>query len=111
MMQTSGGRGGSDAHETTRAEPLVVALACGDVEWRGWAGVGVLDGKVRFGVRGGREAVVVREMRRWVGEVVAGVGRKKKGRVETEDGREERDVILEEVWREVVEKSWGGERK
>jgi ATP-dependent RNA helicase DHX29 len=69
LMQTR--NGGYDAHETTCIQSFVVALLCGDAEWRLYSGVMNVDGnRIRFALPDWRGVVVVKALRKRVREIV-----------------------------------------
>lgn len=69
LMQTR--NGGYDAHETTCVQSFVVALLCGDAEWRLWSGVMSVDGnRIRFALPDWRYLVAVKALRRRVRDIV-----------------------------------------
>lgn len=69
LMQTR--NGGYDAHETTAVKSLVVALLCGDAEWKLFSGVMCLDGnRIKFAGGDWRGVIVLKTLRKRVGEIV-----------------------------------------
>ncbi|KAF8245381.1 P-loop containing nucleoside triphosphate hydrolase protein [Wilcoxina mikolae CBS 423.85] len=71
IMQTGGARKTFDAHETGHVDELVVALLCGDVEWKMYPGIAAVDGnRIRFAFQDWKSLIAVKVLRRRIGEVL-----------------------------------------
>ncbi|KAI5776100.1 P-loop containing nucleoside triphosphate hydrolase protein [Geopyxis carbonaria] len=69
LMQSRGY--GFDAQETSRVDAVVVALVCGEVEWRLWPGVQNIDGnRVRFSMADWRALMAVKMLRSRVRDII-----------------------------------------
>ena len=71
IMQSGSGKA-YHAHETSPVEAFAVALACGEAEFRMYAGVVLLDGhRFKFKVDGWRQMLALKVLRAKVVEMVA----------------------------------------
>lgn len=98
-----------DAHETSYADDVAVALLCGDADWKMYAGVQTVDGhRVKFAYSGWKSLLAVKILRGRMRAVTnAALSRSKSG---SENGNGDSGIAGNmgnaerwmEIWREVV---------
>ena len=99
-MQSGSGKA-YNAHETSPVEAFAIALACGDAEFRMYAGVVLLDGhRFKFKVDGWRQMLALKVLRAKVVEMLAGM-MKTPGREMGEHG------FWWDIWRKVFVRGRG----
>ncbi|KAF8445365.1 P-loop containing nucleoside triphosphate hydrolase protein [Terfezia claveryi] len=102
-----------DAYETSHVDDLVIALLCGEVNFRGFAGVLVVDGhRIKFSLKGWKGLLAVKILRRRLEAVIERAFKGSEGVNGAQKSVDRKEkVVSEKEWMEIVGEVLGVRRK
>lgn len=102
-----------DAHETSHVDDLSILTLCGDIDFRIYAGVAIIDGhRIKFSFQQWKSLIAMKILRKRIAWICDRVFRDAwKSVNEEKDSTKSQERELERQWMEIVGEVIGGRKK